>query len=310
MKETNDEGSGKKPSWRTILWPFGDTPKDPTPKQDQQPTQEASKKGKRGGLNLNDLGDGPAASDGQEPLPPPPPRPKEEPQKAALPPPPGEYELGLGALGKKIDSLTNESRALIEGLKGTNKSREDAIEQLKKAHKDLQEQISAKDGMIAALQRQADMKNAFPALKALAKLRKTVSELQANANKQSKEELLQWVTDSIDGAFSDLDVSLVEHAEGKKIDDIPGDQMEALRFEETRDASKANTVAKALTPCYLLKNDSKIIVIAKAQLIIFRYAPLPQNETTPCPKQETSSASTSEPPPPSSPDSTKPESQR
>lgn len=281
MKETNDEGSGKKPGWRSILWPFSDEPKD------QPPTQSAPRKGKRGGLTLNDLGDGPAASDRQEALPPPPPRPEEDPQKPAQPPPPGEYELGLGALGKKIDSLTNESRTLIEGLKGTNKSREDAIEQLKKALKDLQEQVSIKDGTIAALQRQADMRNAFPALKAMAKLRKTVSELRVNENKQSKEDLLQWVTDSIDGAFNDLDVSMVEHAEGKKIDDIPGDQMETLRFEETRDASKANTVAKALTPCYLLKNDSKIIVIAKAQLIIFRYTTPPQNEPQTCPKQET-----------------------
>jgi len=286
MKETKDEGTGPNP-WYKPMWLFGTGPK----KDSSSPDKKPQKPVKRSVLNLNDLDGSSSATDDQEPPPPPPPppppKPKEEPTKSAQPSPTGEFELGLGTLGKKIDVLTNESKTLTEALKAANKSRDEAHEMLKKTSRDLQEQLSTKDMQIAALQRQADMRNAFPALKAMAKLRKTVSELRVNDNKQSKEELLQWVTDSIDGAFSDLDVSMMEHAEGKKIDDIPGEQMETLRFEETRDASKANTVAKALTPCYLLKNDSKFIVIAKAQLIIFKYTTPPQNEPQTCPKQET-----------------------
>lgn len=289
------------------IWPFAGKPKDDNQADAPRPPRPT----KSPGLNVfNDLNDNPPPVSPREAAPTSLPKPKEEPPKPALSSPPGEYELGLGALGKRIDSLTAESRNLIEGLKAANKSREDAHELLKKTVKDLQNQNEAKDDLIKRMQRQSEMREAFPALKAMAKLRKTVAELQANSIKQSKEEILQWIVDSIDGSFADLEVSMVEHGEGKPIDTIPGDQMETLRFEETDDASKANTVAKALTPCYLLKNDSKIIVVAKAQLIVFKYLNPPQNKEPSCPSQETSSESTSAPPRPSSPDSTRPESPR
>lgn len=304
MNEPKDDGKNVDP-WYISIWRFAGKPKDVSQPDSPRP----SRSNRPAGLNVfNDLNDTPPSSSPREAAPASQPKPKEEPPKPALPPAPGEYELGLGALGKKIDSLTAESRNLIEGLKSANKSREDAHELLKKTVKDLQGQNDAKDDIIKRMQRQSEMREAFPALKAMAKLRKTVAELHATSVKQSKEEILQWIVDSIDGSFADLDVSMIEHGEGKRIDAIPGDQMETLRFEETGDASKANTVAKALTPCYLLKNDSKIIVIAKAQLIVFKFTNPPQNQEPSCPSQETSSVSTSEPPPPSLPDSTRPES--
>ena len=306
MNETNDDGKNGEP-WYKSIWPFAGKPKEGSQADAPRPTRQP----KRTGLNVfNDLNDDQPSASPRETAPTSLPKPKEEPPKPATSAPTGEYELGLGALGKRIDSLTTESRNLIEGLKAANKSREDAHELLKKTVKDLHGQNEAKDDLIKRMQRQSEMREAFPALKALAKLRKTVAELQANSVRQSKEEILQWIVDGIDGSFADLDVSMIEHSEGKTIDTIPGDQMETLRFEETGDASKANTVAKALTPCYLLKNDSKIIVIAKAQLIVFKYFTPPQIKEPSCPSQETSSESTSEPLPPSSPDSTRPESPR
>lgn len=305
MNEQNDAGKNGEP-WYKSIWPFAGKPKD----DNQTDAPRTPRPPKRQGLNVfSDLNDNPPSATPREAVPASLPKPKEEPPKPAPSSPPGEYELGLGALGKRIDSLTAESRNLIESLKSANKSREDAHELLKKTVKDLQGQNEAKDDLIKRMQRQSEMREAFPALKAMAKLRKTVAELQASSLKQSKEEILQWIVDSIDGSFADLDVSMIEHGEGKLIDAIPGDQMETLRFEETSDASKANTIAKALTPCYLLKNDSKIIVIAKAQLIVFKLNP-PQIQEPSCPSQETSSESTSAPPPPSSPDSTRPESPR
>lgn len=306
MNESRDDGKNGEP-WYLSIWRFAGKPKDASPADAPRPPRQ----NKPSGLNVfNDLNDSPPPAPPREAASTSLPKPKEEPTKPSLPSAPGEYELGLGALGKRIDSLTAESRNLIEGLKAANKSREDAHELLKKTVKDLQGQNEAKDELIKRLQRQSEIREAFPAFKAMAKLRKTVAELQANSIKQSKEEILQWIVDSIDGSFADLEVSMIEHGEGKPIDTIPGDQMETLRFEETADASKANTVAKALTPCYLLKNDSKIIVIAKAQLIVFKYLNPPQNKQTSCPSQETSSELTSAPPPPSSPDSTRPESPR
>ena len=306
MNEQNDAGKNGEP-WYKSIWPFAGKPKD----DNQTDASRTPRPPKRQGLNVfNDLNDNPPSATPREAAPASLPKPKEEPPKPAPSSSPGEYELGLGALGKRIDSLTSESRNLIEGLKSANKSREDAHELLKKTVKDLQGQNEAKDELIKKMQRQSEMREAFPALKAMAKLRKTVAELQASSLKQSKEEILQWIVDSIDGSFADLDVSMIEHGEGKLIDAIPGDQMETLRFEETSDASKANTIAKALTPCYLLKNDSKIIVIAKAQLIVFKLINPPQIQEPSCPSQETSSVSTSAPPPPSSPDSTRPESPR
>ena len=306
MNEQNDAGKNGEP-WYKSIWPFAGKPKD-----DNQPdAPRTPRPPKRQALNVfNDLNDNPPSATPRDAAPASLPKPKEEPPKPAPSSPPGEYELGLGALGKKIDSLTAESLNLIEGLKSSNKSREDAHELLKKTVKDLQGQNEAKDDLIKRMQRQSEMREAFPALKAMAKLRKTVAELQVSSLKQSKEEILQWIVDSIDGSFADLDVSMIEHGEGKLIDAIPGDQMETLRFEETSEASKANTIAKALTPCYLLKNDSKIIVIAKAQLIVFKLINPPQIQEPSCPSQETSSESTSAPPPPSSPDSTRPESPR
>ena len=306
MNEQNDAGKNGEP-WYKSIWPFAGKPKD-----DNQPdAPRTPRPPKPPVLNVfNDLNDNPPSATPRDAAPASLPKPKEEPPKPAPSSPPGEYELGLGALGKRIDSLTAESRNLIESLKSANKSREDAHELLKKTVKDLQGQNESKDDLIKRMQRQSEMREAFPALKAMAKLRKTVAELQASSLKQSKEEILQWIVDSIDGSFADLDVSMIEHGEGKLIDAIPGDQMETLRFEETSEASKANTIAKALTPCYLLKNDSKIIVIAKAQLIVFKLINPPQIQEPSCPSQETSSESTSAPPPPSSPDSTRPESPR
>ena len=233
--------------------------------------QEQSKQHHPGtSLKLDDIL--PATRSAEDQTPPPPPQPSgSTPTTGTQPTPaPGEYELGLGALGKRLDKLSEDSRGLVEQLKKANKEREDSLRGLTEAVKELQGQINKKDKHIDELGSQLEMRSSFPALKALAKIRKTVSELKVNPGVMTKEELLDWTMDSIDEAMAGLGVEMIEHSEGKHLDEIPGDQMEALRFEETTDPAKARTVAKSLTPCYFLKNDSKIIVIAKAQLVIFK----------------------------------------
>jgi hypothetical protein len=175
-----------------------------------------------------------------------------------------------------MDRLLADTERLTKQLREAEAGREADHKRLADANTELIEQQRKKDEQIASLNALLEQKAGQASVKSLVEVRKSCQDLLGTPKDKQlgHDELVHWIAADIDQKLANLDVLTEEFPVGTPLAKILGDQLESSpRYEPTEDAAKANTVARSLRPCYYFKTDSKIVIIAKASVVLYRFTP-------------------------------------
>jgi len=176
-----------------------------------------------------------------------------------------EKELGF------VQKISDQIAELTRQIKITEKNKTDSITLIKDKNATLEAENKLQEKELQSLR---DKLHVHSSLRALISIKKTCDDLSRTAKLPSSDETLKFIIDSINDRLSELDIHTIEFPIGTNLSAIPSEQIDtSSQVVPTQDEAQNNTIARSISPCYYLINDTKKIVVTKSVVSLYRFTP-------------------------------------
>lgn len=170
-----------------------------------------------------------------------------------------------------LQKITDQIAELTRQIKITENNKTDVITLLKDKNATLVSDNKLQEKELLSLR---DKLHTYSSLRALISIKKTCDDLSRTEKILSIHETLKFITDSIDEKLSELDIHTIEFPIGTSLSAIPSEQVDtSSQVVPTQDEAQNNTIARSISPCYYLVNDSKKVVVTKSIVSLYRFTP-------------------------------------
>lgn len=170
-----------------------------------------------------------------------------------------------------VQKISDQIAELTRQIKITEKNKTDAVTLIKEKNATLEAENKLQEKELQSLR---DKLHVHSSLRALISIKKTCDDLSRTEKLPSSDETLEFIIDSINDRLSELDIHTIEFPIGTSLSAIPSEQIDtSSQVVPTQDEAQNNTIARSISPCYYLINDTKKIVVTKSVVSLYRFTP-------------------------------------